>query len=520
MLLQTTDCGATGAICAPDGRELSNGPRATVAGPPVGISVGDARVDEHNGALLAFVASLSRPASEQITVAYATSDGTAQAPVDYTAASGTLTFATGESSKAVSVTVLDDDHDEGEETLTLTRSNASSGQLTDAEATGTIVNRDPLPRALLARFGRTAAVHVVEHVEERLTAPRDPGFRDRFAGRELRRGMEREAALDLLRQLGGTAGAGPLGAGAHGPMSGPPAFGAPGAGGDAGMALAAGPAGPRRTVRRGAGPMETLSGRPAGGAGPAGAAGAGPGQLPGRGCCGRPWGRRAHRIGLLAQPRDARRRTLFLEPGCAVVLRQPRRRPGARRRRAHHDVRGRLRAGPAHHRPVAVAQRAARKLRRGRGRPGGVGGEGLYPSLGYRARTASPLGRGRVRRRGPAPDARGRHRARERPVDGDGGGRARGELVGRFGSLSSTSADLWHQSRCTAVSGHTSRHADQRPGTAPPPYSNTQIGTFFRTTPMNYCNALPHLPKLVPHRLFCPSSGIHHGCSRPALFML
>ena len=61
--------------------------------------------------------------------------------------------------------MLDDVHDEGEETLTLALANPSSGRLTDAEATGTIKNRDPLPRALLARFGRTAAVHIVEQVE-------------------------------------------------------------------------------------------------------------------------------------------------------------------------------------------------------------------------------------------------------------------------------------------------------------------------------------------------------------------
>ena len=61
--------------------------------------------------------------------------------------------------------------------MTLTLSNASGGRITDSEATGTIENRDP--RALLARFGRTAAVHVVEHVEERLQAPRAPGFRNR-----------------------------------------------------------------------------------------------------------------------------------------------------------------------------------------------------------------------------------------------------------------------------------------------------------------------------------------------------
>ena len=91
-------------------------------------------------------------------------------------------------SRTIKVSVIDDAHDEGEETLTLTLSGASGGLLTDGEATGTIENRDPLPRGLLARFGRTAAVHVVEHVEERLQAPREPGFRGRFAGRELRRG--------------------------------------------------------------------------------------------------------------------------------------------------------------------------------------------------------------------------------------------------------------------------------------------------------------------------------------------
>ena len=154
----------------------------------------DARVEEAAGALLAFTVTLSRAAEGTLRVDYGTADASAQAGVDYTAASGTLTFQAGESSKTIDVAVLDDAHDEGEETLTLTLSNPSAGRLTDDEATGTIENRDPLPKALLARFGRTAAVHVVEHVEERLQAPREPGFRGRFAGRELRRGMERDIA--------------------------------------------------------------------------------------------------------------------------------------------------------------------------------------------------------------------------------------------------------------------------------------------------------------------------------------
>ena len=110
----------------------------------------DARVEEDDGAVLAFAVTLSRAASAALTVDYATSDGSAQAGVDYTAASGTLTFAAGESSRTIEVGVLDDAHDEGEEPLTLTLSNASSGRLSDGKATGTIENRDPLPRAAFA----------------------------------------------------------------------------------------------------------------------------------------------------------------------------------------------------------------------------------------------------------------------------------------------------------------------------------------------------------------------------------
>ena len=217
------DCGVSGAICTKgdDRRQLTNSPSATVTG-PVGISAADARVEEGDGAVLAFAVTLSRAAGGTVAVDYATADGSAHAGVDYRAASGTLEFRAGESSKTVEVTVFDDSHDEGEETLTLRLSNASSGRVTDSEATGTIKNTDPLPRALLARFGRTAAVQVVEQVEARLEASRDPGFRGRVAGRELRRGMERDIALGLIRRLGGAAGVGRGvgGGGASGAMAG------------------------------------------------------------------------------------------------------------------------------------------------------------------------------------------------------------------------------------------------------------------------------------------------------------
>ena len=212
-----------GAVSTSDGRSLEAAVSDSVAG-PVGVSVADAEVDEAAGAVLSFAVTLSRAAEVAMTVDYATSDGTAQAGSDYTAASGTLSFATGESSKTIEVSVLEDSHDDGGETLTLTLSNASVGVLTDSVATGTIQNHDPLPLALMARFGRAAAVHVVEQVEQRIEAPRAPGFEGRFAGRDLRRGAEREFALSFLNQLGGIGGG--AGAGMHQTTGGWPASGA------------------------------------------------------------------------------------------------------------------------------------------------------------------------------------------------------------------------------------------------------------------------------------------------------
>ncbi len=198
----TTDCDADGAVCTDEGGMLNHSTTDRVLG-PVGISIGDAEVEEAAGAVIAFAVALSRAASSQVTVDYATSDGTATAGADYTSTSNTLTINAGSSSATIEVAVLDDEHNEGSEAFTLTLSNASSGNLTDSSATGTITNHDALPSALIARFGRTAAVHIVEQVEERVNAPRAPGFDGRVAGREINSDMGQQFALDFLQQLGG-----------------------------------------------------------------------------------------------------------------------------------------------------------------------------------------------------------------------------------------------------------------------------------------------------------------------------
>ena len=138
-LPETTDCDAARAICTDDERMLSHSTSEIVAGPPA-ISVSDATVQEAEGAVLVFTATLSHASSRTVTVDYATSDGTAVAGSDYTASNGSLTFNAGDTSQTVQVKVLIDSEDESQETLTLTLSNPSQATLGDATGAGTIEN--------------------------------------------------------------------------------------------------------------------------------------------------------------------------------------------------------------------------------------------------------------------------------------------------------------------------------------------------------------------------------------------
>ena len=179
-------CTDTGAVCTEGGDVLANEGSETILGPP-GLSVADAKVYEAPGATVDFPVTLGRASRSTVTVDYATSDGTATEGSDYTSTSGTLTFAAGETEKTVSVPVLNDAHDDDGETFTLTLSNPSGGNawLRDATATGTIENTDAMPKAWLARFGRTVAEQVLDAVEGRLRAAPRPGIEISLAGQSV-----------------------------------------------------------------------------------------------------------------------------------------------------------------------------------------------------------------------------------------------------------------------------------------------------------------------------------------------
>jgi len=94
-------------------------------------------------ASLAFAVTLSAASAQDVTVQYATANGTATADSDYTATSGTLTIAAGQTSGTITVPVLGDTLVEPDETFTLALSNPTNAELgSPAAANGTITNDD------------------------------------------------------------------------------------------------------------------------------------------------------------------------------------------------------------------------------------------------------------------------------------------------------------------------------------------------------------------------------------------
>jgi hypothetical protein len=89
-----------------------------------------------------FTVSLSAASKAPVTVNFATQDGTAIAGEDYLAASGTLTFAPGETSKMITVEVSGDTMFEDDETFFVNLGGATNALIADGEGVGTIVNED------------------------------------------------------------------------------------------------------------------------------------------------------------------------------------------------------------------------------------------------------------------------------------------------------------------------------------------------------------------------------------------
>jgi Ca2+-binding RTX toxin-like protein len=118
--------------------------QATGVGNRPSISIGDASVTEGNSGTtqLVFTATLSGRNVHTATVDYATADGTAEAPSDYAAQSGTLSFSRGATTETVSVSVNGDAEGEDAETLSVELSNPVDAVIGMGTGAGTIHDDD------------------------------------------------------------------------------------------------------------------------------------------------------------------------------------------------------------------------------------------------------------------------------------------------------------------------------------------------------------------------------------------
>ena len=115
------------------------------ANPEVLISISDATATEGTDETMDFVVTLNRNSSGTVTVKYLTLWTVSATPgVDYTATNGTLTFRPGETSKIISVPIIDDTVNDSGETFEVLLYDAIGADIDDSVATGTILNTEVL----------------------------------------------------------------------------------------------------------------------------------------------------------------------------------------------------------------------------------------------------------------------------------------------------------------------------------------------------------------------------------------
>lgn len=122
----------------------------SISTPQPELGIADSRVVEGDSGLgdLTFVVGLSVAAVAEVTVDYASADGTALDGVDYHGVSGTLTIPAGTLAGTVTVPVIGNTLADGDRGFEMVLSNASPGiRLADFTATGLILDDDGAPPA-------------------------------------------------------------------------------------------------------------------------------------------------------------------------------------------------------------------------------------------------------------------------------------------------------------------------------------------------------------------------------------
>ncbi len=115
---------------------------------PASLAINDVTVTEGNTGTTnaTFTVTLTPATATNVTVNYATANGTATAPSDYTAINGTLTFFPGDVTKTITVKVNGDTAFEPNETFFVNLTASNNADLGDAQGQSTINNDEGPPQ--------------------------------------------------------------------------------------------------------------------------------------------------------------------------------------------------------------------------------------------------------------------------------------------------------------------------------------------------------------------------------------
>lgn len=106
------------------------------------LSISDRSGDENANPTLTYTVSMDVPSKKEVTVLYYTIDGSAQGGPDFSKLAGTLTFAPGETSKELVVTLVNDEFKEAIETFEVGIYSATNAEIAKPRAKVTVTDSD------------------------------------------------------------------------------------------------------------------------------------------------------------------------------------------------------------------------------------------------------------------------------------------------------------------------------------------------------------------------------------------
>lgn len=136
-------------------------------------SIRDASQVEGSTPALVFPVRLSVPSGQTISIRFDTMDGTATAGEDYTAAVGILTFAPGDTTGFITVSLLNDSLDENSEDFFVNLTNVTPNlpPILDGQAVGTIIDDDLPPVAVISDAAPAEGSGLPAEFQVTLSAP-------------------------------------------------------------------------------------------------------------------------------------------------------------------------------------------------------------------------------------------------------------------------------------------------------------------------------------------------------------